>query len=244
VIEDLIELVDERRRFVQPAGRPFLLGITGSVAAGKSSLATMVSERVEALPGSPTASLIETDSFLHSNAELDRLGMGAEKGWPETFDRAPLRTALETLREGRGVNVPVYSHVSYDLVPGAQREVPPRDIIVIDGLHLSAMGRDLIDVLVHIEASEADLEVWYTARFLELVREAPDDPASFYRRLRSLSDTQLLSLAAHTWTDINLANLRQNITPARPEADVLVLKGSDHTITAVTRQRGEWMKGW
>ncbi len=229
---------------MRPAGRPFLIGVTGSVAVGKSTLANELAHSVEVLPGMPTASVVEADSFLFDNVRLDELGLSARKGFPETYDDGALRGSLEGLRAGSGVWVPVYSHLTYDVVSDATREIPPRDIVIVEGLHLAKFARDVIDLIVHVEASEDDVERWFLDRFRTLYREALDDPTSFYRGLTVMSEDDAVDLGRQTWRTINLVNLRENIEPSRAQADVLVLKGGDHAIVAVTTQSGAWMKGW
>jgi type I pantothenate kinase len=244
VLEDLVAIVDERRRFVRPPGRPFLIGVTGSVAVGKSTMANDLAHAIEGLAGMPTASVVEGDSFLFDNQRLEELGLGTHKGFPESYDSNALRTALAGLREGKGVWVPVYSHLVYDVVAGEQREIPPRDIVIVEGLHLAAFARDVIDLIVHVEASEDDIERWFLQRFRTLYREALDDPTSFYRSMTLMSEDDAVELGRQTWRAINLVNLHENIQPARSDADAVVLKGGDHEIVAVTTQSGAWMKGW
>jgi type I pantothenate kinase len=244
VLADLVAIVDERRRFVRPPGRPFIIGVTGSVAVGKSHLAASLAKAVERLGGSPTASLLETDAFLRPNHELDADGLTMRKGFPETYDRDALTTALRALREGRGVAVPVYSHLTYNIVDGESREIPPRDIVVVVGLHLAPFARDEIDLLLHLEAAEEDLERWYLERFRTLYREAVDDPTSFYAGMVPLGEEGAVALGQQAWSGINAVNLHEHIDPTRAQADVVILKGSDHGIVAITRQSGAWMKGW
>jgi type I pantothenate kinase len=244
VLAELVVIVDERRRFVRPPGRPFVVGITGSVAVGKSHLARELAGAVEGLGGSPTASLLETDAFLRPNRELDEAGLTMRKGFPETFDAAELVGVLQQLRQGRGVVVPVYSHLTYDIAPEQTQEVPARDIVIVAGLHLGILARDEIDLLIHLEAAETDLELWYLDRFRTLYRAAVDDPTSFYRSMVPLGEEGAVAIGEQAWTSINLVNLREHIDPARSLADVVVLKGPDHGIVAITRQSGAWMKGW
>ncbi len=244
MLGELVDIVDERRRFVRPPGRPFVVGITGSVAVGKSHLALELASAVEDLGGAPTASVLETDAFLRPNRDLDEAGLTMRKGFPETFDSAALVAVLQELRQGRGAVVPLYSHVTYDISPGQTREVPPRDLVIVAGLHLGLFARAEIDLLIHLEAAEDDLETWYLDRFRRLYREAVDDPTSFYRSMVPLGEEGAVAIGEQAWTGINLVNLRDHVDPARPLADVVVLKGSDHGIVAITRQSGAWMKGW
>ncbi|HKY16213.1 MAG TPA: hypothetical protein VJM33_14900 [Microthrixaceae bacterium] len=243
MLADLLAIVDERRRLVEPPGRPYLIGITGSVAVGKSRLAADLAHAVEGLGGMPTASIIEADSFLLPNSIIDEQGLTTRKGFPETYDVDALRQTLAVLREGRGVEVPVYSHLVYDVMPGTTREVPPRDILIIDGLHLAAFARDLIDVVVHIDAAEEDIELWYVERFRQLYRDALADPTSYYAAFTSMGEEAAVDLAGQVWRQINLVNLREHLEPQRTEADIIVLKASDHSIVAVTRQSGAWLRG-
>ena len=140
--------------------------------------------------------------------------------------------------------MPLYSHLTYDISPGQTREVPPRDIVIVAGLHLGLFARAEIDLLIILEAAEDDLETWYLDRFRSLYREVVDDPTSFYRSMVPLGEEGAVLIGEQAWTGINLVNLREHVDPARPLADVVVLKGSDHSIVAITRQSGAWMKGW
>jgi type I pantothenate kinase len=244
VLAELVDIVDERRRFVRPPGRPFMVGITGSVAVGKSHLASELARAVEGLGGAPTASLLETDAFLRPNSELDEAGLTMRKGFPETYDADALVAALSRLRRGIGAVVPVYSHLTYDIAPDQTREVPARDVVIVAGLHLGLFARDEIDLLIHLEAAESDLEAWYLDRFRTLYREAVADPTSFYRSMVPLGEEGAVAIGQQAWAGINLVNLREHVDPGRPLADVVVLKGPDHGIVAITRQSGAWMKGW
>jgi type I pantothenate kinase len=244
VLGELVEIVDQRRRFVTPPGRPFIVGVTGSVAVGKSHLATQLEVAIEGLGGSPSVSVIETDAFLRSNAELDAAGLGMKKGFPETYDQDALVAALRRLRAGKGVAIPVYSHLTYDIVVGELREVPPRDVIVVVGLHLGLFARGEIDLLIHLDAAEEDLERWFLDRFSQLVHEAADDPTSFYAPMLAIGEEHAITIGRQAWEQINLHNLREHVGPARQWADVVVLKGADHSIVAVSRQSGTFMPGW
>ena len=220
---------------LRPAHAPFIIGVTGSVAVGKSTFAEQLRTEFEG------AELVCTDGFLHANARLEELGRLAAKGAPDTSDHPALSAALIAIRSGPAT-FPAYSHVTYDVDPQLARTLAPPPVLIIEGLALRdpATGpAALLDALIYIEADEADLERWYVARFLELWEAAQNDPTSFYARFRHMDHDQTTALAQMVWRQMNLKNLHDHIVHARPRADLIVRKGADHAITAITPNEPE-----
>ncbi|KAB7644422.1 type I pantothenate kinase [Polymorphobacter fuscus] len=212
------------------AGHPPVIGITGSVAAGKSTLA---GDLAVAMAGSRRVAAISTDGFLFPNAVLEARGLLLRKGFPESYDEGAMAHALAALRTGVA-EIPVHSHVSYDIDPALTRRVGPADLVLIEGLGLSGAGiRPALDTLVYLDADVADIERWYVARFLRLWRAGASDPASFYHRFAALPEAQAEALARHTWATINLPNLTDHIAAARDTADILLRKDADHRLLLV-----------
>ena len=213
-------------------GETLLVGVTGSVAVGKS---TLVAALKEALP--PRTETVSTDGFLLPNAVLKARDLLLRKGFPESYDADALIAALTAARAGP-VTVPGYSHATYDVDPALARTIDRQDILILEGLGFSPLpdGRrvgDGLDTLIYIDADEADLEAWYVARFLGFWRAAADDPASFYAQFRTMSEPEADAFARRVWAGINLPNLREHIVRARDTADIVVRKGPDHGLTLV-----------
>jgi type I pantothenate kinase len=228
-----------------PTSGSMIVGVTGSVASGKSALAAALAPALGRLRGSQAIDLIASDGFLLPNAVLAARGLEMRKGFPETYDLAALAAALTGARVGP-THIPVYSHVTYDIDPSAARRIGPVSVLVVEGL---ALGLDrppprgaapLIDCLVYLEAAEADLEAWFVARFMDLWGAADGDPGSFYHRFRHLDAAGAEALARMVWREINLPNLRQHIGPVRAHADIVVRKGPDHRLAEVVRQDQPW----
>ena len=229
-MERLLDIVRSRR----PADGTFLVGITGGVAVGKSTLtAELVAEADQLVDGGSVA-VLPSDSFLFGNAELERRGLTMEKGFPVSYDVESLRLALGELAHGRGVAVPSYSHRTYDIDPLSEVAVGPASLVLVEGLHLTRFAGDVLHVTVHLDADEGDVERWYVERFLALVEAARDDTDSFYRLFLGLDPAALEATARQLWSTINLVNLREHISPWRDRADVVVTLGPDHEIVAVT----------
>ncbi|HUO11989.1 MAG TPA: hypothetical protein VMU37_04455 [Caulobacteraceae bacterium] len=226
-LADVADLIRSRRD-----GRaPFLLGITGAVAAGKSTLA---SELAQALAADGLGvEIVATDGFLLDNAALDARGILGRKGFPESYDVGSMRAALAAIRTGPA-DFPGYSHVLYDIDPALSRRLASPDVLIVEGLGLhqgaAALG---LDLLIYLDAGEADLEGWFTERFVGLWRAAERDPASFYVRFRHLSEREVRAVAAQVWRGVNLPNLREHIACAREVADIVIRKGADHAILGV-----------
>jgi type I pantothenate kinase len=214
-----------RRRVAADGGRPLLVGIAGSVAVGKSTLAAAI---VHGLPFA--VHVLGTDGFLYPNHELAARGLGLRKGFPDSYDDDRIRETLGAIREGRSARVPVYSHETYDIVPGASRGVDPAPVFVLEGVNALQFAADL-DCGVYLDAPVDAIEDWYVARLRQVTADPP--PGSFYAAWVGLDDAEFDALARDIWRTINLVNLREHIEPTRSRADVVVVKDAQHALVAV-----------
>jgi type I pantothenate kinase len=207
----------------------FLVGLTGSVAAGKTTLAGALAAHWEAQ--GLAVDTVSTDGFLRPNADLDAAGLTARKGFPETYDHAAMSDALWAVRGGL-TRFPGYSHVTYDIDPALARDVDAPDVLIVEGLGFSPATP--VDALVYLDADEADLEAWYRRRFLDLWSAGRNDPASFYHRFRSFDAWGAAGLAGAVWAQVNLPNLREHIAPLRAASRLVVRKGADHGLESLS----------
>lgn len=214
--------------------RPLLVGLTGSVAVGKTWLADAIAN---ALPASSRVAIVSTDGFLLPNAVLEVRGLVLRKGFPESYDADAMIGTLAALRTGVAA-VPVHSHVTYDIDPALTRSVGPADVVIVEGLGLSGFpdgrcARAALDLLIYLDADPADIESWYVKRFLGLWRAGADDSTSFYNRFAHLAEADVESLARSTWERINLPNLTGHISQARETADIVLHKAADHRLVLI-----------
>lgn len=225
---------------------PFVIAVAGSVAVGKSTTARLLQTLLAAGPGAPRVDLVTTDGFLYPNAVLEARGMLARKGFPESYDRRRLVRFVADVKSGRAqVDAPVYSHLSYDIVPGGRQVVDRPDIVVLEGLNVLQAGRradgtvpevflsDFFDFSVYVDASEADVQQWYVERFLALRRTAFADEDAYFHRFAGLSDEQARQTALAIWAQVNGPNLRDNIAPTRSRARLVLQKAGDHKVRRV-----------
>jgi type I pantothenate kinase len=223
---------------------PYLIGIAGSVAVGKSTAARLLVELLGRWPHAPRVVLVTTDGFLLPNAELRRRGLLDRKGFPESYDRRRLLTFVERLRSGAPeVAAPVYSHITYDIVPGRTQVVERPDVVVVEGLNV-LQGRaggpavsDHFDFSIFIDADGDDIARWYVERFHTFRRTAFREPDSFFRHYAALSDDEADAEARRLWRTINEVNLREHILPTRERARLVLSKGPDHAVTRVRLRR-------
>ena len=229
---------------------PFIIGVAGSVAVGKSTTARILRALLRRWPSSPKVDLITTDGFLYPNKVLEARGLMQRKGFPESYDRAGFVEFLAAIKSGRPkVSAPTYSHLVYDIVPDETNIVESPDILIVEGLNILQPGElprtgnpivfasDFIDFSVYIDADEEVLEAWYVERFMKLRETAFRDPQSFFKRFSELSELTAISTAKSIWQSINLPNLRENILPTRGRADLILKKGADHSIHEVALRK-------
>lgn len=224
------DLEDRLHSLWASTGGPLFIGVTGAVAAGKSTLAAALAQGIGAWPEGPRVEVVCTDGFLRPNAELDAAGLTRRKGFPETYDSAKLNAALWAVRRGATI-FPVYSHQTYDVDPALARRVEAPHVLIVEGLGFSASTP--VDTLIYLDAAEADLEAWYVGRFLHFCEEGRADPASFYARFASLDAASAAEMAKAIWGAINLPNLRQHIMPVREISDIVVRKRTDHGFESI-----------
>ncbi|MGB3627202.1 MAG: hypothetical protein WA989_15325 [Henriciella sp.] len=212
----------------------FVVAVTGSVASGKTTLA----ERLAAQMGRErSVETVSTDGFLFPNATLDERGLMMRKGFPETYDRAAMAEAIAALRAGEAA-FPVHSHVIYDIDPALTRTLSRPDILILEGLGFSPLskrerGPGEPDVLVYLDAAQADIEHWFLTRFMGFWHAAEHDPTSFYAQFRHMSVPEAEAFAMQVWETINLPNLKNHIEPLREYADIVLNKARDHTVSLV-----------
>jgi type I pantothenate kinase len=225
---------------------PYIIGVAGSVASGKSTTSRILRALLQRWRTSPKVDLVTTDGFLFSNAELDRRGIADRKGFPESYDRAAFIAFLADIKSGKAeVAAPVYSHLIYDVVPGERVVIDRPDILIVEGLNILQPGEfpkngkpilfasDFIDFSIYIDGDEADLRNWFMVRFRALRESAFTDPKSFFRRIAEMPAEEAEKFGLWAWDTINLPNLVDNILPSRGRADLILRKGPSHAIERV-----------
>lgn len=242
------ELFSASHEFLGLSGRrtPFVIGVAGSVAVGKSTVSRLLKELISRLPSAPQVDLVTTDGFLFPNQRLEHLGLLDRKGFPESYDRRRLVQFVMDVKSGTPeVSAPVYSHLIYDIVPQERIVVRQPDVLIIEGLNVLQPARrradgttglavsDFFDFSVYVDAAHADILDWYVTRFLRLRETAFQDPQSYFVRYGRMSEAEATAVAVEIWNRINGPNLELNIRPTRGRATAILRKGRDHQVSWV-----------
>ena len=226
---------------------PFIIGVAGSVAVGKSTVARLLKEMLSRWPSTPRVELVTTDGFLYPNAELERRNLMHRKGFPESYDRLALLKFVADIKSGvERVSAPVYSHLSYDIVPGAEVVIESPDVVIVEGLNVlqpPVMGQevalsDYFDFKIYVDADVESVTKWFIGRFEQLREGAFTNPKSYFHRYAEMPFEQALARANEIWRTINLPNLIENIQPTRSRATLVLQKGSDHAVQSVLLRKG------
>lgn len=229
---------------------PYIIGVAGSVAVGKSTTARVLQALLSRWPNTPKVQLVTTDGFLYPNAILEREGLMEKKGFPESYDQNALIRFLSDVKAGQPrVEAPVYSHLTYDVISDETVVVDRPDILIFEGVNVLQPSRlsrdaseipfvsDFFDFSVYLHAEDPVLERWYIDRFMRLRQTAFRDPKSYFRKYADLSDAEAMSVARSIWSRINLRNLHENIFPTRARASLVLTKGESHRIERVALRK-------
>lgn len=221
---------------------PFVIGVAGSVAVGKSTVSRLLRELLSRWPTTPKVALVTTDGFLYPNAVLEKRGLMQRKGFPESYDRLALIKFVADIKSGKEVvSAPLYSHLTYDIVAGESVQVESPDVLIVEGLNVlqpPAPGQDValsdyFDFKIYVDAPTKEIEKWYLNRFKELRDSAFRDPASYFHRYAEMPLEDALTRAKEIWQDINLPNLIENIISTRSRATLVLQKGVGHRVESI-----------
>ena len=228
---------------VQNPKVPYIIGIAGSVAVGKSTSARILQSLLSNWPNERKVDLITTHRFLHPLQKLKQDNLLHKKGFPVSYDTAKLIRFLAEIKSGKEkVQAPIYSHLTYDIVPHEFTEIKQPDILILEGLNvLQTAGNnsnqtfvsDFVDFSIYVDAQEVLLKEWYIKRFLKFRQSAFSDPNSYFKHYAKLSEQEAIATAASIWENINGLNLRENILPTRERADLILTKGADHAVELI-----------
>lgn len=251
-VESSQKLFELRQTFLNfsPDKTPFVIGIAGSVAVGKSTTARILKELLARWPSSPKVDLVTTDGFLLPNRVLQEKGLMEKKGFPESYNVSELLNFLSRIKAGEHrVEAPVYSHFNYDVMPDQSQLIDRPDILIFEGINVLQSRElpedgdvvpfvsDFFDFSIYIDADEAVIEKWYVDRFMRLRETAFTDPGSFFHKFSQIPESEAKEIANNLWERTNLANLRENILPTRPRANLILKKGKNHTVEQVALRR-------
>jgi type I pantothenate kinase len=225
---------------------PYVIGLAGSVAVGKSTTSRVLQALLSSWPSHPQVDLVTTDGFLRPQRELEARGLAQRKGFPESYDLRRLVQFMADVKSGaEEVSAPVYSHLAYDIVPGERQVVRRPDIVIVEGLNVLQTGSgragqpmpsfvsDFFDFSIYVDAEDEDIEQWYVERFLKLRDTVFRDPSSYFHRYAALSPDEAAATAREIWASINAVNLRENVRPTRERAHLILAKGRDHAVRRI-----------